>query len=90
MIHIRTDQSQLNSERRFACGIGPALPEGDKWFYEIEGAAYRHADCPGCNPRGPQSVGWSASTMDGNASNRDSNPDGWNNWVAFCEANGAP
>ena len=89
MIHIRIDQSEFNSERRFACGIGPALPEGDQWFYESEHSAGR-ADCTGCNPRGPEGVGWPASAMDGNAANRLNNPDGWNTWVAFCEANGHP
>ena len=89
MIHIRVDQSELNSGRRFACGIGPALPEGDKWFYQSEFGASK-ADCPGCNPRGPEPVGWPASEMDGNAANRHNNPDGWARWVAFCDANGHP
>lgn len=48
MIHIRTDHEELNSKRRFACGIGPALPDGDKYYFEDEGAADRHADCPAC------------------------------------------
>lgn len=87
MIHIRVDQSEFNRDRRFACGI-EKLPEGDKWFYESEGAF--RADCPGCNPRGPQGAGWPASAMDGNASKRHANPDAWNRWVAFCEANGHP
>ncbi len=89
MIHIRIDRQPLNSARRFACGIGPSLPEGDKWFYESEYSAIR-ADCPGCNPLGPGPIGWTASAMDGNAANRINNPDGWARWVAFCDANGAP
>lgn len=49
MFHIRVDNEELNSKRRFACGIGPELPEGDKyWFPSDHGAQY--ADCPGCNP----------------------------------------
>lgn len=64
MIHIRIDDSELNSERRFACGIGPTLPEGDKWFYASESAAERHADCPGCNPT-PRPVGVPLSQLDG-------------------------
>lgn len=89
MIHIRVDDQPLNSARKFACGIGPELPKGDVYYYSGEYSAAR-ADCPGCNPRGPQGAGWSASEMDGNASNRANNPDGWNRWVAFCEANGHP
>lgn len=87
MIHIRVDQSELNAHRKFACGIGPELPAGDKWFYQSEASA-RHADCPGCNPRGAEPIGWPATSMDGNAANRHVNPDAWNHWVAFCEANG--
>ena len=65
MIHIRIDNSELNSGRRFACGIGPELPEGDKWFYQSESAALRHADCPGCNPSGPVPIGTPISQLDG-------------------------
>lgn len=64
MIHIRIDNSELNSERRFACGIGPELPAGDKWFYVSESAAERHADCPGCNPN-PRQIGTPISELDG-------------------------
>lgn len=48
MIHIRTDHEELNSKRRFACGLGPALPAGDQYYFEAESAADRHADCPAC------------------------------------------
>lgn len=48
MIHIRTDDEELNSKRRFACGLGPALPDGDLYFFESESAADRNADCPAC------------------------------------------
>lgn len=48
MIHIRVDHEELNSKRRFACGIGPALPAGDQYYFEAEGGADRHADCPAC------------------------------------------
>lgn len=89
MIHIRTDQSEFNSQRKFACGIGPGLPEGDKWFYEGEYSASL-ADCPKCNPRGPEGIGWPAASMNGNAANRHADPDAWNRWVAFCDANGTP
>jgi len=48
MIHVRVDHEELNSKRRFACGIGPALPAGDQYYFEAESQADRHADCPGC------------------------------------------
>jgi hypothetical protein len=89
MIHVRVDQQPLNSKRRFACGLGPNLPEGDKWFYDSEYSASK-ADCPGCNPGGPKPLGWLASAMNGNASDRRNDPDGWDRWVAFCDANGEP
>lgn len=56
MIHIRIDNEIENSKRRFACGIGPELPEGDVYYFESEGSADR-ADCPGCNPAGPRLLG---------------------------------
>jgi len=88
-LHIRVDHSNLNSERKFACGTGPALPEGDKWVYESESMADR-ADCPGCNPAGPVPLGVSARELDGNAAARHNKPEAWERWVAFCEANGHP
>lgn len=48
MIHIRTDHEELNSKRKFACGLGPTLPKGDQYFFEAESQADRHADCPAC------------------------------------------
>lgn len=89
MLHIRIDYSELNSQRKFACGLGPGLPEGDKWVYEAEWSADR-ADCPGCNPRGHRRQGWSASSMNGNAAARHDDPEAWSRWLAFCDANGAP
>lgn len=35
-------------------------------------------------------IGIPASAMDGNAMNRHKNPEAWDNWVRFCEANGHP
>ena len=64
MIHIRVDDEELNSRRRFACGIGPNLPEGDVYFFESERAADR-ADCPGCNPAGPRKLGTPISQLSG-------------------------
>lgn len=53
MIHIRVDDEELNSKRKFACGIGPELPEGDIYYFDNDSSAYRLADCPGCNPHYP-------------------------------------
>ena len=50
MIHIRVDNEELNSKRKFACGIGPELPPGDKYYFAAEAMAEVLADCPGCNP----------------------------------------
>lgn len=49
MIHIRTDNEELNSNSQFACGIAWPLPEGDKYFFAGEGGSHR-ADCLKCNP----------------------------------------
>lgn len=35
-------------------------------------------------------VGIPASEMNGNAAARHDDPEGWANWVAFCNANGLP
>lgn len=48
MIHIRTDDDELNSKRRFACGLGPDLPTGDRYFFESESQVDRHVDCKAC------------------------------------------
>lgn len=64
MIHIRVDHEELNSKRRFACGIGPALPRGDVYYFEDESAADL-ADCPGCNPSGPRKLGTPISQLSG-------------------------
>ena len=64
-IHIRIDHEIENSKRKFACGIGPDLPTGDQYYFEDEDAAYRHADCPGCNPAGPRKIGTPMSELSG-------------------------
>lgn len=48
--HIRVDEEDLNSKRRFACGIGPELPEGDVYFFAAEAIHHHKVDCPGCMP----------------------------------------
>jgi len=65
MIHIRIDDCDDNSKRRFACGIGPELPECDQYFFEGELAAFHRADCQGCNPGGPHPYGTPISQIDG-------------------------
>lgn len=64
MIHIRVDNEPENSKRRFACGIGPDLPEGDKYYFDGEHMA-DYADCPGCNPGGPRRLGTPISQLSG-------------------------
>ena len=64
MIHIRIDDSPNNSDRRFACGIGPELPPGDTYFFAGEAGASR-SDCPGCNPRGIGTLGTPLSELSG-------------------------
>jgi hypothetical protein len=64
MIHIRIDNERENNRRKFACGLGPELPPGDTYFFESELRALR-ADCPGCNPAGPQPIGTPLSELSG-------------------------
>lgn len=64
MIHIRVDDEELNSRRRFACGLGPELPPGDVYFHASESQSER-ADCPGCNPGGPRQIGTPLSELSG-------------------------
>ena len=63
MIHVRVDNEPLNENRKFACGIGPELPEGDKYYFEGESGAWLKADCPGCNPGGPKQLGTPVSQL---------------------------
>jgi hypothetical protein len=62
MIHVRIDTEVLNCNRRFACGIGPELPEGDVYYFQGEAGADR-SDCPGCNPAGPRRLGTPISQL---------------------------
>lgn len=63
MIHIRIDDEELNSKRKFVCGIGPELPDGDT-YYDASERADRLADCPGCNPN-PRKLGTPLSELSG-------------------------
>lgn len=75
MIHIRVDDFEPNDKRKFACGIGPALPPGDSYFFQDELGSL-HADCPGCNPD-QQPLGTPISQLSG----RPGEP----GFAAFCE-----
>lgn len=50
MRHIRIDSEAGNGGRSFACGIGPALPEGDTYVFVGEVGLHHTVDCPGCAP----------------------------------------
>jgi hypothetical protein len=79
VIHIRTDDESENSKRRFACGIGPALPPGDIYFCEGESrrAGFRSEPvCPGCFPHGRPKIGTPLSQLSG----RPGEP----GWEEFC------
>lgn len=64
MIHIKVDNQPENAKRKFMCGIGPDLPEGDKFYFAGESGASQ-SDCPGCNPSGPRRIGTPISELSG-------------------------
>lgn len=49
MIHIRIDDEPTNDKRRFACGLGPELPEGHTYFFCTESVAKFKVTCPQCS-----------------------------------------
>lgn len=66
MIHCRIDcedDEDMNSKRRFACGIGPDLPPGDTYYFQGDALADYKVDCPGCNPGGPRQLGTPLSEL---------------------------
>ncbi len=73
MIHIRIDNETENSKRRFACGIGPTLPEGDVYFFASEDLRRVAAHiivrgkevCPVCFPDGKPELGTPISELSG-------------------------
>jgi hypothetical protein len=77
MIHIRVDDEELNSKRRFACGIGPELPAGDTYYFPEDALCFHKADCPGCNPGGPEPIGRPLSQLSGRP--------GYPGYHQFCE-----
>jgi hypothetical protein len=80
MIHIRIDDEELNSKRKFACGLGPDLPEGDTYFFASEPASERKANCPGCNPT-PRRYGTPVSEV----STRPGT-EGYSEWIRICKS----
>jgi hypothetical protein len=66
MIHLRVDNEPTNAHRRFACGIGPELPEGDTYFF-VDSLSHHHlVDCPVCvNVTGARQLGTPISHLSG-------------------------
>ena len=64
MRHIRIDNEQLNSNRQFACGIGPDLPDGDTYVFAGEVGLHHTVDCPKCHPS-RQAIGTPISELSG-------------------------
>jgi hypothetical protein len=89
MIHIRDDQNELNAERKFQCGLSGTLPLGDKWVYATEYGLHGMVDCPTCRGE-PVERGIAGSRLNGNAMNRNNDPDAWNDWVRISESWGYP
>lgn len=48
MIHLRTDDHELNKDAVFVCGISWPLPEGDKYVFEGEHSLVSLVTCKGC------------------------------------------
>lgn len=85
MIHIRTDDAERNSDATFACGIKGKLPKGDTYFFDSEAVAYHKADCPGCNPGGPEPYGTPISEISGRPGH-----DGYREWQRISDSWGHP
>lgn len=79
MIHLRIDDEDTNDKRKFACGIGPELPEGDQYFFAAERGSHYRVDCPGCRPFCEQ-LGTPISELSGRPGHR-----GYDKW---CEITG--
>jgi len=80
--HIRVDQEELNANRRFACGIGPTLPEGDVYFFLSEWGTHSRVDCPGCqHARRDKTAGTPLSQLSG----RPGHP-GYDRFVSIAES----
>ena len=64
MTHLRVDDEMENSKRKFACGIGPSLPEGDQYVFDGEGLD-RMVTCLGCGGGPPAPIGTPISELSG-------------------------
>lgn len=62
MIHIRIDEGLDNKNRKFACGIGPELPDGDTYYFADESIS-SFATCKTCNPN--RTIGTPISKLSG-------------------------
>jgi hypothetical protein len=63
MIHLRIDNQPFSDKRKFACGLGPELPDGDKFVFDSEYMLHHMISCPGCG--GPQKLGTPISELSG-------------------------
>lgn len=83
MLHLRTDDNELNCDRKFACGIGPELPDGDKYVdSHTQAAAHlavhqEVAHCPGCFGEARPQLGTPFSELSGRP--------GTKGFSKFCE-----
>ena len=84
MTHIRVDNEPDNTNRRFACGLGPELPEGDTYYFAAEPWAER-ADCPGCNSAGHWAFGTPLSELSGRPGHK-----GYDEFVRIANSWGFP
>jgi hypothetical protein len=65
MIHVREqDPAKPEGETRIRCGL-TAMPPGDTMFFEGESGAWLTANCEGCNPGGPKTLGTPISQLSG-------------------------
>ena len=86
MMHIRVDTEELNSKRRFECGIGPELPLGDKYVFAEEFSLHHLVDCPGClHGKKPQQLGTPLSELSGRPGQK-----GYAEFVRIAESWGHP
>jgi hypothetical protein len=62
VIHVRIDGEAGNDRRRFTCGIGPSLPEGDTYVFDGESELHGMVTCVGC---GGKTLGTPISQLSG-------------------------
>ena len=65
MRHVRVDGQELNSKRKFACGLGPELPPGDDYVFDGDSQGMLDTvDCVGCGG-GRKQLGTPLSELSG-------------------------